>query len=132
MGLGWSRAASAEHLERALRTLFQQHGLDLDAVRLLATLDRRGADPALATLLERLGWPLRLYSAQELCTMRGLVRSSERVERLVGTPAVAEAAALRGARARELLLPRQVVRVGGASVTVAVARVPFAPGGEAA
>jgi cobalt-precorrin 5A hydrolase/precorrin-3B C17-methyltransferase len=129
VGLGWSGQPVAELLERAVRAVFQQHGLSLEAVRLLATLERKGRDPALAALLARLGWPLRLYSVGELRVAHGLTLRSEQVERYVGTPTVAEAAALCGAGASTLLLRRQVVREGAVSVTLAVA---FAAGGEAA
>lgn len=132
VGLGWSRRPSVELLERALRSVFLEHGLSLAAVRSLATLDRKAREPVLTALLERLRWPLLLYSAEELSAVRGLSLVSERVLGHVGTPAVAEAAALYGAGASELLLPRRIVREGEVSVTVAVARVPFAPGGEAA
>jgi cobalamin biosynthesis protein CbiG len=132
VGLGWSGQPSAELLERAVRAVFQQHGLSLEAVTLLATLERKGRDPALAALLARLGWPLRLYSVEALRSARGLTLRSEQVERYVGTPTVAEAAALCGAGASVLLLRRQVVREGAVSVTLALALAPFAPGGEAA
>jgi cobalamin biosynthesis protein CbiG len=132
VGLGWSGQPTAELLERAVRAVFQQHGLSLEAVRLLATLERKGRDPALAALIAGLGWPLRLYSVAELRRARGLTLRSEQVERYVGTPTVAEAAALCGAGASVLSLRRQVVREDAVSVTLALARVPFAPGGEAA
>ena len=132
VGLGWSGQPAAELLERAVGAVFQRHGLSLEAVRLLATLDRKGRDPGLAALLARLGWPLQLYSVEELRRARGLTLRSAQVERYVGTPTVAEAAALCGAGASVLSLPRQVVREGAVSITLALARVPFAPGGEAA
>jgi cobalamin biosynthesis protein CbiG len=129
VGLGWSGQPSAEALARALRAVFERRRLSLEAVRLLATIEHKGREPALLVLASSLGWPLQLYSAEELRAVPGIAHASERVEHHVGTPAVAEAAALRGAAASVLLVPRQVVREASSSVTMAIARVPFATGG---
>jgi cobalamin biosynthesis protein CbiG len=131
LGLGWHRA-SAELLERAVRAVLAEHDQPLDAVVRVATLDRRGGDPALALLLERLGCALRLYSAEELAAVPGVLQPSAEVLRHVGAPSVAEAAALLGAGASSLLLSKQIYREGEASLTLALACIPFAPGGEAA
>jgi cobalt-precorrin 5A hydrolase len=132
VGLGWSRHPSADLLEQGVRAVFEQQGLSLDAVRLLATLDTKGSEPGLQALLARLGWPLQLYSAEQLAAARGLERPSVLVERHVKTPAVAEAAALCGSGATSLLVPKQIYRAGPGALTLALARIPFAPGDEAA
>jgi cobalamin biosynthesis protein CbiG len=132
LGLGWSRHPSVDAFERGVCALFEQHALSLEAVGLLATLDTKGAEPGLRGLLERRGWSLRLYSAEELAAARGVERSSELVRRRVGTGSVAEAAALCAAGARALLVPKQIHREAECALTLALARIPFAPGSEAA
>ena len=84
------------------------------AVR-LATLDVRAGEPGLQAAAARRGWPLCAHPAGELA--RTAVPSpSDRVARRVGTPSVAEAAALLGGGA--LVVGKTVV----GRVTVAVSR----------
>jgi histidinol-phosphate aminotransferase len=61
----------------------------------LATLDTRAAEPGLRHAAERLGWPLTGYPAAALAAV-AVPAPSDRVARAVGTPSVAEAAALLG------------------------------------
>ena len=75
--------------------------------------------------------------AQELDVVPGIENPSDVVKRHVGTRAVAEPAALLAAAAEKLLVPKQTYTEEGAgrSMTLAVARVPFAarqPEGEVA
>jgi cobalamin biosynthesis protein CbiG len=61
----------------------------------LATLDARAAEPGLAAAAARRGWPLTGYPADELAGVE-VPSPSSRVAARVGTPSVAEAAALLG------------------------------------
>ncbi|MGY1820716.1 cobalamin biosynthesis protein [Geodermatophilus sp. SYSU D00079] len=85
-----------------------------DDVR-LATLDVRAAEPGLRTAAAARGWPLTGHPAAALAAV-GVPAPSARVAAAVGTPSVAEAAALLGGG--PLLVGRTVV----GRVTVAVAR----------
>ena len=79
----------------------------------LATLDARAAEPGLAGAAACRGWPLTGYSAAELAAVPAPAPSA-RVAELVGTPSVAEAAALLGGGT--LVVPKTV----HGRVTVAV------------
>jgi cobalamin biosynthesis protein CbiG len=59
----------------------------------LATLDARAAEPGLTLAAARRGWPLTGYSPAQLAAV-AVPAPSPRVAALVGTPSVAEAAAL--------------------------------------
>lgn len=61
----------------------------------LATIDVRAAELGIATAAARRGWPLTGYAAAELAQVP-VPSPSDRVAELVGTPSVAEAAALVG------------------------------------
>ena len=61
----------------------------------LATVDSRAAEPGLTGAAARRGWPLTGYSAAQLATVP-VPSPSPHVAALVGTPSVAEAAALLG------------------------------------
>jgi cobalamin biosynthesis protein CbiG len=80
----------------------------------LATLDTRAAEPGVLAAAERLGWPLVGHPAAELAAVP-VPAPSGRVAAAVGTPSVAEAAALLGGG--ELLMGKTVC----GRVTVAVA-----------
>ena len=81
----------------------------------LATLTDRALEPGIAGAAAARGWPLTTHTAAELAAVPVPTPSSV-VAAAVGTPSVAEAAALRGGG--ELVVPKTV----HGRVTVAVAR----------
>jgi cobalt-precorrin 5A hydrolase len=129
LGLGCDKHAPAEMVERGVQSLLQEHGLAVASVRELATIDVKRDEPAFVALSRKYGWPLRTFTAAELSTVAGVENPSSTVQRHVGTPAVAEAAALHAAGAERLALAKQTYTEPGAdrSMTLAVARIPFAP-----
>lgn len=84
------------------------------AVRLLASIDVKGNEPAILQLAEERGWDLRFYTAEELNAVPGEFESSEFVRRTVGVDNVCERSAL--AQGGRLLLGKQA----GNGVTVAL------------
>ncbi|MGY1915324.1 uroporphyrinogen-III C-methyltransferase [Blastococcus sp. SYSU DS0973] len=87
----------------------------------LATLDTRSAEPGLVAAAARRGWPVTGHPAADLAAVR-VPTPSPAVAARVGTPSVAEAAALLGGG--ELVVGKTV----HGRVTVAVARLPDAAG----
>ncbi len=84
-------------------------------VTALVTLDRRAAEPGVRAAAASRGWALVGLPAEELAGVP-VPTPSARVAAAVGTPSVAEAAALAGGG--ELVVPKTVV----GAVTVAVVR----------
>ncbi|MFJ3929572.1 MULTISPECIES: cobalamin biosynthesis protein [unclassified Streptomyces] len=121
VGVGASRGAPLAEVEELVRRGLREAGLPTERVAALATLDARAAEPGVVGAAERLGVPLLTYTAGELAAVE-VPGGSAAVLAAVGTPSVAEAAALAGGG--ELLLPKQVSRPAGrrASVTCAIAR----------
>lgn len=126
LGLGCDRGTPRELVERGVRCLLREHGLVLESVRAIATIDVKRDEEALLALCERHGWPLLTYPAAELDAVPGIENPSETVRSYVGTRSVGEAAALLGAGAGELLVPKQryTEPEAGRSMTLAVARIP--------
>ena len=124
VGLGCDRGTSPDLVARGVAALLSQHRLALASVREIGTIELKRDEPALASLAERLGRPLRLFSQAELESVRGVESVSETVRRHVGTGAVAEPAALLSSRAGRLVVPRQIYTEPGAgrSMTLAAAR----------
>ena len=127
VGIGCDRKTPAELVERGLLAVLERHHLSPKSVKALATIDKKRDEPGILSLAQRFGWPLEIYTAEELDGVAGIENPSETVKRYVGTRGVAEPAALLCAGAERLLVPKQPYTEPGAgrSMTIAVARVRF-------
>ncbi|WP_435270755.1 precorrin-3B C(17)-methyltransferase [Streptomyces sp. 1222.5] len=124
VGVGASRGAPAEEVLGLVGEALRAAGLSAGAVAELATVDAKAEEPGLVAAAERLGVPLVTYSAEELAAVE-VPNPSDAPLAAVGTPSVAEAAALAGGG--ELLVPkRKSERADGrpAMATCAVVRRP--------
>jgi len=102
VGVGASTDADGG-LAEALAEMLDTAGLSASALEGVATIDRRRDQPGLAEL--RL--PVDLFSAEELARIE-VPNPSDVVQRFVGTPSVAEAAALASAGVdAELVVPKR-------------------------
>ena len=106
LGLGCSRGASADELEGLVRAVLAEANSGPGAVRLLATLDRKLAEPGVCAFVERWRLEQRGFSAAELARV-AVPHPSDIVRQAVGTPSVAEAAALLASGATELAVPKR-------------------------
>ncbi len=127
LGLGCDKGAAADMVERGVFELLAKYGLSAKSVRAMATIDKKKDEPAFLALSEKYGWPMSIYSAEQLDPVSGIENPSDTVKQFVGTRGVAEPAALLAARATELTVPKQIYTEPGAgrSMTFAVARIPF-------
>ena len=129
LGVGCDSGTPGELLGRGIRALLAQAGLAHASVRAIATLDRKGDEPGIQQLAADHGWAIVRFGAPELAAVP-VPNPSERVRGHVGTPGVAEPAALLAAGARELVLTKRTYTEPGAgrSMTLSVARIPFERG----
>ena len=119
IGLGCQRGVSLETLEWAIDEALRPLGAV--EIHCLATQAYKADEPALLALTGARGWSLRLYPAERLAAVV-VPNPSTRVAREVGTPSVAEAAALLAAGANELLVEKHAYRgADGKGVTLALA-----------
>ena len=126
LGVGASRGADPDGLHRLVTETLAAAGLSLDAVGCVATVDLKADEPAIVELAAALGVGLRAFPAAVLARV-AVPNPSTVVEAAVGTPSVAEAAALAGAGevepSRLGVGPALVVeKRRSADATVAVAR----------
>lgn len=127
LGLGCDRGTSLETLKSAVERALAVAGLPLDAVAAVATIDKKNDEPAILALARANGWPLRFFSAAELSRV-DVPSPSETVRTHMGTPAVAEAAAiLAAATDRTGLLLEKYKHKGddGKNATVSIASAVF-------
>ena len=95
LGVGCARGCAAGELEALVTSSLAAQGLAAGAVALVASLDLKRDEPAILTLAQSLGTPLRFFAASALLdeTPR-LANPSDAVFRAVGCYGVAEGAAL--------------------------------------
>ncbi|MFE5037374.1 precorrin-3B C(17)-methyltransferase [Streptomyces sp. NPDC056683] len=124
VGVGASQGAPVDEVLGLVGTALRDAGLSPRSIAELATVDAKSGEPGLVEAAARLGVPLVTYSAEELAAVQ-VPNPSDAPLAAVGTPSVAEAAAL--ARGGELLVPkRKSQREDGrpAMATCAVVRRP--------
>nr|WSZ18179.1 precorrin-3B C(17)-methyltransferase [Streptomyces canus] len=121
VGVGASRGAPTEEIVELIEGSLRQAGLSVLSVAELATVDAKAQEPGIVAAAERLGVPLVTYSAEELAAVE-VPNPSDAPLAAVGTPSVAEAAALIGGG--ELLVPKRKSAARPAMATCAVVRRP--------
>ncbi|MFE9395846.1 precorrin-3B C(17)-methyltransferase [Streptomyces flavidovirens] len=122
VGVGASRGASVEEVFGLVEETLADAGLSARSVAALATVDAKADEAGIVAAAARLGVPLRTYAAEELARI-DVPNPSGAPLAAVGTPSVAEAAALVGGG--ELLVPKRksVPEAGRAAMaTCAVVR----------
>jgi cobalamin biosynthesis protein CbiG len=140
LGVGCEGGTALPVLETAIKQALKALASTEADVAGVATLDRKAREPALVLLCQCRCWPMRLFSASELAQV-AVPNPSSIVAAGVGTPSVAEAAAILAAtssdttpnntsrttliqlRLSKLRLSKQVFRLPGypGAVTVAIA-----------
>jgi len=117
VGVGASRGAPAGEIGQLIDGVLGELGVSPDSVRYLATVDAKADEPGLQSAAAERGWSVRTFPASRLAAVP-VPNPSEVVRRAVGTPSVAEAAALLEPGS-ELIAAKRA----SAHATVAVARV---------
>jgi cobalt-precorrin 5A hydrolase len=117
VGVGARGGTPAEDLRAAIGTVLDEAGIADGDVAVLATVEQRAADPAVREIALEKGWRLRALPAAELARQE-VPNPSVTVVQAIGTPSVAEAAALCAAGpGSRLIVPKRILR----RVTVAIA-----------
>lgn len=97
LGMGCDRDVSLETLTAAIDQALARIDQTRDAVVGLASIDKKNDERSLLALAEQQGWPLYFFSAAQLAQV-AVPNPSEVVRKYMGTPAVAEAAAMLAAQ----------------------------------
>ncbi len=130
VGVGCERNTPKAVIETAILDVLRAHHLAEEAVAGIATIDLKADETGLVELCQERHWPLQTFSA-EILRQVTVPTPSEIVQSEVGTPSVAEAAALQAAQVQPLLVSKQIYRSHrpqpseaeriGQAVTVAIA-----------
>ncbi|MCM2414880.1 precorrin-3B C(17)-methyltransferase [Streptomyces sp. RKAG290] len=121
VGVGASKGAPEDEVLGLVRDALAGAGLSPLSIAELATVDAKAQEPGIVAAAARLGVPLRTYPADALARIE-VPHPSNAPLAAVGTPSVAEAAALAGGG--ELLVPKRKSQPEGraAMATCAVVR----------
>ncbi len=122
VGVGSARGVAAEEVGALVDEALASAGLAAASVRCLATADLKAGEPGILRLAAARGWDLVTYSAEALAAI-DVPNPSEVVRAEVGTPSVAEAAALRSAGEHGRRAELVVEKIKSANATAAVARL---------
>ncbi|MFG3660666.1 precorrin-3B C(17)-methyltransferase [Streptomyces sp. NPDC047706] len=117
VGVGASKGAPVDEVLALVGGALREAGLSPRSIARLATVDAKAEEAGIVAAAERLGVPLVTYSAERLAAVE-VPNPSDAPLAAVGTPSVAEAAALLGGG--ELLVPKRK----SAMATCAVVRRP--------
>jgi cobalt-precorrin 5A hydrolase / cobalt-factor III methyltransferase / precorrin-3B C17-methyltransferase len=116
VGVGASRGVAADDVLGLVDESLAGAGLSPASVTALATVDAKASEPGIVSAAWQRGWPLVTYPASRLAEVP-VPSPSDAALAAVGTPSVAEAAALASADA--LVVPKRK----SAMATVAIARI---------
>lgn len=128
VGVGASRGVTAAEVGALIDVALADAGLSPLSVAHVATVDAKAGEAGILEAAAARGWPVVTYPADTLAEVT-VPHPSPVVQQAVGTPSVAEAAALASTgpdRPGELLVGKRSLDHGGrpAQATVAVARRP--------
>jgi cobalt-precorrin 5A hydrolase / cobalt-factor III methyltransferase / precorrin-3B C17-methyltransferase len=115
-GVGASKGVTEEEVLGLLEEALAVGGLSRDSVAALATVDAKAEEEGIVAAARQGGWPLHSYPAGQLATV-AVPNPSDAARAAVGTPSVAEAAAL--TYGDELVVAKR----RSAMATVALARI---------
>lgn len=122
LGIGASRGVSADEIAELVARVLGDAGLAAESVCAVATADVKADEAGLVAYAAARGLPLVTFPAERLAAV-DVPNPSEVVRAAVGTPSVAEAAALLAAGARGRGAELVAAKTASAMATVAVARL---------
>ena len=121
LGLGCERGMSAELIDASIRQVLCDRNLAWQSIAGIASIDLKQDEVAFQALAEQYQWPLQFFSAAQLAEP-SVPNPSDVVAQAVGTPSVAEAAALLASQSETLVITKRVFKGDQGACTIAVAR----------
>lgn len=107
VGIGCERGTSKKLMATAIEEVFRVNHLAFGAIAGIATIDIKADEVGLVEICQEKKWPLRTFPPEVLRSVT-VPNPSAVVEAEVGTPSVAEAAALCAAENDNLLIPKHI------------------------
>jgi len=121
LGTGCNSNTPLEEVKEGIEETLRHAHLSIKSLRSFASIERKKEEPAYVALQKEWKIPFVFYSKEELNTLENLPNPSDVVKKFVGSPGVAEPAAMLAANNENLIVPKRKF----ANMTAAVSRVPF-------
>ncbi|MCK5202054.1 MAG: cobalamin biosynthesis protein, partial [Spirochaetales bacterium] len=118
IGIGCRKGTSSKDIQLAVLTVLKANHLELDEVRLAASVDIKKEEKGMIEAFNHLDIPLLFISSEKIRTFTGYKNISEAAQRQLGLPGVSEPCALLSGRNTALIQERVVT----GPVTIALAR----------
>jgi cobalt-precorrin 5A hydrolase len=106
VGIGCRKGVSEEQIERAILHALEHGSGAISAVREIATVDLKAAEPGLLAFTQRHAIPLRIIAKQQIEARAWVGRPSEWVRQAVGLDGVCEPCALIASPRGRLAVPK--------------------------
>lgn len=126
VGIGCKKGISQQLINSAIKEVFQEYQLIYSQIAGIATIDKKASEIGLLEFCKLEKLSLKTFSAEVLNNVF-VPNPSNNITKLMGTSSVAEAAAILAAseitsEEITLLVPKQIFRLLGEAITVAVAK----------
>jgi cobalt-precorrin 5A hydrolase/precorrin-3B C17-methyltransferase len=126
VGIGCKKGISQQLINSAIKQVFQEYQLIYSQIAGIATIDKKASEIGLLEFCKSEKLSLKTFSTENLNNVF-VPNPSNTVTKLMGTYSVAEAAAILAAseitsEEITLLVPKQIFRLLGEAITVAVAK----------
>lgn len=108
LGIGTRKGISADKVEKAIRKAIEKKDLDLEAIRLVSTVDLKKNEKGLIKACRELGLPLIFISKESIKNFKGGMSKSKVVKRHIGLDGVCEPCALLAGRRTGLILRKEI------------------------
>ena len=122
LGIGCRRGTPQKALENALEALLERESLWGQSIYAAATVDLKEREPGLTAFCRAHGWPLAVFTPEQLQAVEGSFTASDFVRRVTGVDNICERSAV--LQAGGGLFVRKTAQDG---VTMALALRPYCP-----
>jgi cobalt-precorrin 5A hydrolase len=108
LGVGCRKGTPSESVIKAMEEVFKEHGLMLEALALMATVDVKAEEPGLLKAAAQMGIALQIFTKDQLRATEHQFVQSEFVKKTIGTGAVAEPCGYLASGQGRLLVPKTI------------------------
>ncbi len=123
LGIGCRKGISRESIEAAVNQVLEDFDLSKQSVREIASIDLKEQEQGILQFCQAWGLPFRVFTAQQLASVKGTFTPSSFVSSVTGVDNVCERAASLGTRGGRMLVKKQAKN--GVTVAAAMEELEF-------
>ena len=116
-GIGFHRGMSSNELFDYIKNICSCENIHIEAIKKIATIDKRRDEPGLVDLANKLNVELSFFTVAELEKVSHLLNVNKKVEKYHGIGNVSEACAILGSNSGKIIVPKKK----GGNITLCLA-----------